>query len=480
MKPCEPGKTRNPKTKRCRKNINYEPCKSGKIRDPITHRCRKSGHKSRSNDQEFYTPNQSITQKAKEIYKPVVSPRQDALIKIRRNLTQKRVAKLKTAIKTRFLKSICSDSGVCIAFGKESDTIKRFFDGFTNFKWAVDPIKRIGAPSANGFVNEINYVRDNYKSNTVLKSSAQKNADNLMYEYVVGVEYINKMTKRYPCFLETYGLFEYKSTATMNTMKKNTVNKIKRLENLNTIPVSWANACKHSAILSILIQHLKDARKILSIAYPYETMYILFQIYIPLALLADTFTHYDLHNENVLVYEPIKGKHIQYRYHLPSGKIIEFNSPYIVKIIDYGRSYFNNGSKTGRDVYDDICADCKNCGEYKGFGWNGPPEPDYFISASTRNISHDLRLLHILKTQINAYDINELTQHVKYDDDYGTQEIINSNWTQQGDPIENVKDVLKWIQDYHTNNLQPQGFLPENRIGILNVYHDRDMEFQEK
>ena len=42
-----------------------------------------------------------------------------------------------------FLKSICSDSGVCIAFGKESDKIKQFFNGFTDFSYMTSK-KKIG------------------------------------------------------------------------------------------------------------------------------------------------------------------------------------------------------------------------------------------------------------------------------------------------------------------------------------------------
>ena len=302
-----------------------------------------------------------------------------------------------------------------------------------------------------------------------------------MYEYVVGTEYINKLCKRYPCFVETYGLYEYSSNATMETMKNNKVNKIQRLQNLKTIPVSWSNACKKSSTISILIQHLKSPEKLLSIKSEESLFYILFQIYIPLALLSDNFTQYDLHEENVLIYCPIKGKHIKYKYHLPDGKLIEFCSPYIVKIIDYGRSYFNNGTKNGLDIYKEICAQCKKCGNDSGFAWNGPLDSTHYISASTRNVSHDLRLLNILKLKIPAIAISQLTSKVVFTKPYGTPEIYNSTWTKHGDDINNVKDVLKWIINYTSKfPNQPTVFLPENEIGTLNIYTDKDMEFIEK
>lgn len=58
----------------------------------------------------------------------------------------------------------------------------------------------------------------------------------------------------------------------------------------------------------------------------------------PLATLANTFTHYDLHPSNVLLCEPVLGKY--YKYILNDRTVVEFKSKYIVKIIDYGRSFF--------------------------------------------------------------------------------------------------------------------------------------------
>jgi hypothetical protein len=70
-----------------------------------------------------------------------------------------------------FLKSICSDAGVCIAFGKENKKIKEHFAGFIDVKYIKSPIKRIGNPSQNGFINEITYERNGYVANSILKSS---------------------------------------------------------------------------------------------------------------------------------------------------------------------------------------------------------------------------------------------------------------------------------------------------------------------
>ena len=67
----------------------------------------------------------------------------------------------------------------------------------------------------------------------------------------------------------------------------------------------------------------------------HELLYILYQIYAPLSILSDSFTHYDLNTNNVRLYIPEPKKHIEYHYHYPD-RVVKFNSKYIVKIIDYG------------------------------------------------------------------------------------------------------------------------------------------------
>ena len=119
-------------------------------------------------------------------------------------------------IKHKLIKTACDgvDSRLCLAFGTFSQQVKGYFAGFNTFKYATS-VRLIGKISVNGFVNEIEYERegfhtdsirgtskadtsaagtskaDTYKSYAILKSSRLSNADNLMYEYRVG-QYINK------------------------------------------------------------------------------------------------------------------------------------------------------------------------------------------------------------------------------------------------------------------------------------------------
>ena len=141
-----------------------------------------------------------------------------------------------------FLKTICSDSGMCIALGKKTDDINSYFKGFVNFEYALSPIKKIGQVSANGFIKEIAYEKAGYKSFAILKSEQNIHADNLVYEYAVGKNFINIVNKLYPCFVETYGLYFYHDNDSWTIMK-------------GTGPV-------HKGILKSLIkQHTVDYKK---------------------------------------------------------------------------------------------------------------------------------------------------------------------------------------------------------------------------
>ena len=222
-----------------------------------------------------------------------------------------------------FLQIVCSNSGECLNFGKKTGEISKFFKGFTGFEYTVSPIKKLGTPSANGFVKEIEYDHNGYKAYAALKSSQTQRSDNLVYEYLVGVKFINRMIKRFPCFVETYGLYYYNSEADRVAMSNPVIldnTMLQKLELQNSI--NYKKACDNSILASVLIQHIHSAKPIhyyvtrYSKMIEYDLIYILFIIYHALASLKKQFTHYDLHDENVLLFELNPGKYIHYKYHL--------------------------------------------------------------------------------------------------------------------------------------------------------------------
>jgi len=384
----------------------------------------------------------------------------------------------------RFLSSICSDSGVCIALGTESEKIKSFFHGFTPFDYTKDGTRRLGAPSNNGFVREITYQKYNYIAHSVLKSSSTASADNLMYEYNVGL-YINKKAKQFPCFLETYGMFHYKTEAEWDIAKGTNLLSMDRLKNALTPMIRNSSdynfACYKSKYLAVLIQHLKDADTLYNtiIDNDYDYASVLLQVYMVLSSLENEYTHYDLHANNVLCYQPVKGKYIEYHYHFDS-EIISFPSKYMAKIIDYGRCFFHDSEQNNsKAIYKKICGRpfCNpNCGEDVGFMWLGEKRPNaeaYWICPQFRNKSHDLKLLNGLPALGNT--LKTLRSKMVYSDSYGTKEIPTSGLP---DKIHNVTDMAVELFGVITTLRSSFTTKQENKLGDLHVYmNGRPMKF---
>jgi len=396
---------------------------------------------------------------------------------------------LKNRVTAKILQSICSDASVCIAFGSDENKIDSFFDNFDNFNLLSGPIKGIGEASANGFVKELTFKKEGYVANAVLKSSVKKDADNLLYEGLVGMFLNEVAVKKIPTFLKTYGVYSYASTDFYNKMyspekylnekylneKYLTNDKLKKLDLTSTIDFKYA--CDNSRYLAVLIQYLKEA-KTLNQMYTNENFRddevtgVLYQVYYALSTLSKVFTHYDLHDDNVLLYMPVKDSYIEYHYHTQNGEV-SFKSCYLAKIIDYGRSYFyKDANNSSQSVLDKVNAACNY---NKSFGWlfSDPKKDNYWISSKTGNMSHDLRLLDILKG--NGDDVSEEMQKilddVVYRTDYGTPEIIvgkNANKIYNvNDAYLRLEEIIK-SQDFKDKN--DQVFSGKNKLGDLHVY----------
>ena len=375
----------------------------------------------------------------------------------------------------------CPDSIECIGFGEEIFSINAFFDNFTNFSLIDDSkdSKKIGDVSANGFIYKLSYLKDGYSSLAILKSTQNVNSDNLMYEYNVGL-FINGVCPYYTCFLETYGLFKYKTIADYTNFKtKDKVSKVELNNSLTSIPLNYAIGCKNSQTISLLVQYVNG----ISLAdliqknrgdqkfVNYDLWCILFQIYYSLSALRENFTHYDLHTDNVMVYEPSKDTYITYNYYLLGGNIT-FKSRYIAKILDYGHSYFNNGHPGGSsvDVYNETLA-TKSCdsnsragrkadgGTQYGMPWGGLSA--YNIDTRRRNVSADLRLIYMVGQQLisgramlNQY-IPQIIKSIVFDpknkySKYCTDEIHQS--VMHNGYIYNVSDAFECIAMYISTN----------------------------
>ena len=435
-------------------------------------------------------------------------------MKKKTNYSAKTIKRLGSVISkfmtTKVLKNICSDSGECLAFGRQTNTIRKYFNNFTNFDFVESPITRIGKPSKNGFVNEIKYVRDKYTSYSILKSSASIYSDNLAYEYNVGL-FINDQCSRFSCFLQTYGMYYYRNQTYWNYLKntKSITESAARVANIEDVlktsliyesnpNINYNKACKNSIHIAILVQHISNAISFFDIIKKinktdtdiWNILLILYQVYFPLCALDNAYTHYDLHSDNVLLYRLSSDKYIEYNYHFRDGRTIVFYSKYIAKIIDYGRSYFYKSDTDNSSIIaTKLCTlfECnrpvskklQKCGDMSGFHWlYNAPNP-YYVHSYMPNRSFDLRLLKTLEIYDgesqgnnelrNTRIFKELFEKLVFTgpDGFGTPEKASDS----SGKINNIHDLLSMLTDEIVNNPAPLPTLSSSTIiGKFDIY----------
>ena len=467
--------------------------------------------------------------------------------------------------KAKFFNSICSDSGVCVAFGgRNAKRIKHFFKDFIGFDY-LDSIRPIGEKSANGFLYALKYFRESYVAHAVLKSTIRESADNLMYEFGVGME-INKMFyDKYPIFVETYGCYKYASDESWRIFGNSSlikylafqipklearmreltnlisVNKGDELKELNNnlkdvrvelekikladveakklapnlreqsakilkdslIPykkIDYERSCTEKKHICLLVQHIDKAPTLnqeFDTMKVSEVLNVLFQIYFTLSAISSTYTHYDLHANNVLLYTPVRNKFIQYHYHTKEGDVISFKSSFIVKIIDYGRSFVKPFSEEAEKEVCDTNECAPDCGSTLGYYFNDKFKK-YFIKSSMKNESHDLRLLKGLgllitnksKRNQNVSDSHQwlqkyLFQRANYIYEFGTPEKLETGLKTLPTgarivKINNVTDASTFLQELLLQHREEneQVYATQTKLGDLHVYCDgRNMEY---
>jgi hypothetical protein len=389
--------------------------------------------------------------------------------------------------RARFLNTLCSDSGVCLAFGVEANKIKKHFENFENFQLLSKPIRRVGSVSGNGFVNELTFEKNGYVSNAILKSSTRTRSDNLLYEYVVGT-FVNTLGVIYPCFVETYGIYQYNPSiysemrSRVNLPQaiiKNNTNALVRKELTNSF---LSTICTQNALFfSVLIQNLTPSKTLREVLLDdpsfveEDLMLLLAQIYLPLSTIGNDFTHYDLHLDNVLLYEPAKGKCIEFYYNIAGGKELLFKCKYVAKIIDYGRCYFRGKTDpTARDDTVEYAMQSSEhmnerlrsvCSDFDSYGlkhFQSPTEYNHYVSSIKPNISHDLRLL----MHINLYRINSpmlyITRRVDDPKVLKLSDRLNNN-----QKISKFLDMIKYKEFFGTPELK--GITPNKLNNIHQV-----------
>ena len=393
--------------------------------------------------------------------------------------------------RVKYLNTICSDSGECLAFGRESAEIRKVFTDFIDFRH-LKKTKRVGQPSSNGFVLNLYYETMNYKANALLKSSRGTLSDNLFYEYLVGILFINKINQIFPCFTETYHLFKHNSTDTKNLIETNSVhvNNYSTFVKLNNCDKTIAknmeecidDSCKNGGDYAILVQYINNPISIESFMKKQETdplfeqqmLCILYQIYYPLSYLKENFTHYDLHTENVLLYKLPIGKFVSIQYrNITTGTVTNINTNYIAKIIDYGRCFFGDfgdnklmSSKSIlKNVNDSFVCKTKGINEI-GFNFRDRNHTveNHYISCLMKNKSHDLRLASMVVKRSRKMKNLFGSDRIIYTGSYGTPE----NNRHDDYHIHNLDDMIKFLDDLMKREV-PSVSQSDTPIGMINV-----------
>jgi len=395
---------------------------------------------------------------------------------------------------SRFL-TACPLIEDCVTLGTYLQDAHAYFHGVSTFEDVSDNLRRIKTSSGNGFLYEIPYQKNKNKLYAILKSSKRNKSDNLLYEFLIGHAYINPLVDKLPCFIYTYGLYYYKNEKDWKRMydASQVTPKFIKHALVPQTSIQYNKACVDAKYISILIQGLhyseKVSDKIKSSRFLNDNLaHVLFILYHTLSTLSKSFTHYDLHVDNVLLARLPSNKYIRYVYHLSTE--VTFLCPYIPKIIDYGRCFFDNGTIHSKMVYDKICAECDSCGKYSGFTLLSPRK-FYTISSQVKNESHDLRLLVSISSEMEHSSsksttftrLDQLFKKVIYGKgihgskkSYGTLEQSKPNY--DGSSIGNVTDAYYQLLYLITSpEVIQENTVPTEIDGTLHVYQDRPMHY---
>lgn len=403
----------------------------------------------------------------------------------------------RTKITARFLSHVCAKSGECMMFGKESGKIQKFFNNFTSFEYSTKPIRRLSVRSVNGIVVVVPYSREKYKASALLKMSQSIETDNLWYEYIVGV-FINTYVPKFPCFLITHGVYLVStdirdriddptnevvlstSVADLTLLTDN-----KQLDHLITDVKTVKIACTNSAHIGVLIQYFQNSITLSDfyknqVGVKQEMYGILYQIYGPLASMHNVFTHYDLHAKNVMLVEMPNDTYIKYHYHPADSNdaTVTFNSVYLVKIIDYGRCYFNDGVHPSNGIFssNDVNIALKKhreCDDSSYLGFWFRKVGNYNILASKRNHSADLLVARLMLRNDVMY--NRMS-HIP--NDFTVNELPSVPNSQKINNVIDMRNALyeELIKPTANNNVIATS---KNKLGDLHVYEcgTRDAEW---
>lgn len=313
-----------------------------------------------------------------------------------------------------------------------------------------------------------------------MKKSIKTDSDSLVYEYIAGKYFINEVSNYYPNFVLTYDLLtanRYTNDLSIIEINKKVVSTLISVKDENDnqgqpkLHELIKNSCMNEIENLLLIQMFKS---VLTFQLFFEkqlnnTVYnqialpsLMYQVYFTLSQICDKFTHYDLHTNNVLVYQLPTDKYIKLKYHT-NNRVITLNTQHIPKIIDYGRCFFyESDTVNSMNIKNILCSvkECnthESCGEYHGFAFfdydSDTMKADienYYISSPLRNISHDLVFANYIKMQYNYSNkpnkvLEKILDNTICDSQFGTPERQSEQGSREY--IYNVIDMKEELEE---------------------------------
>jgi tRNA A-37 threonylcarbamoyl transferase component Bud32 len=202
----------------------------------------------------------------------------------------------------------------------------------------------------NTMFSKILYLNYGNEKKVVLKFNLSPSGFSASYEAYVGV-FLNKLNKQFPFFVETYGCLKGPRPIEKGD---NSYPRIfpSYMRFLEPVPLKYEylkpfhslTDSQLNAQYGILMEFIKG-NSLSDYINNIEIWFLLFQVYSVLDYLGGDFVHGDLYCRNVMVVPAVKHTDIQkikFVYHYPGGRVFTFNSSYIVKMIDFGSSNFND------------------------------------------------------------------------------------------------------------------------------------------
>jgi len=233
--------------------------------------------------------------------------------------------------------------------GAQTNRIVRFFESFdlsSDLVVSVVPMKtthvaRDGRTykNVNGVMYEVKFEKNGFFAMGMLKTT-KKNMDNLLIEYATGL-FLNPYCSIVPSFVATYGIYKLPGKMT----RKLSVDDLRGLTMIDLQGYDWQRQCDEADQCVLLTQKIDKAVTLHTFIDRNKhcrkyIMGMMFQLYYSLYAVRDRFTHYDLHMNNVLVYD--FGGPVNFVFTHPDDPEMKktFSCRFLVKVIDYSRAYF--------------------------------------------------------------------------------------------------------------------------------------------